>query len=98
MLPFHNVGLFSKPNRFGSARLGSACSVNEPLYQSVPYAGYNSLDCGRVMNNEFVTKREGSIVACCKVGCLESYLIFTLPESFYGPWYPYMPTGLTLKI
>ena len=22
MLPFHNVGLFSKPNRFGSARLG----------------------------------------------------------------------------
>ena len=31
MLPFHNVGLFSKPNRFGSVRLGSACSVNEPL-------------------------------------------------------------------
>jgi hypothetical protein len=26
MLPFHNVGLFSNPNRFGSAR-----SVNEPL-------------------------------------------------------------------
>ena len=24
MLPFHNVGLFSKPNRFGSARLGSS--------------------------------------------------------------------------
>jgi len=31
MRPFHNVGLFSKPNRFGSARLGSVCSVNEPL-------------------------------------------------------------------
>jgi hypothetical protein len=24
-LPFHNVGLFSKPNRFGSAGLGSQC-------------------------------------------------------------------------
>jgi len=32
MLPFHNVGLFSKPNRlgrFGSVRLGSPCSENE---------------------------------------------------------------------
>jgi hypothetical protein len=29
MLPFHNVGLFSKPNRFGSVRLGSAGSVNK---------------------------------------------------------------------
>jgi len=25
MFPFHNVGLFSKPNRFGSVRLGLQC-------------------------------------------------------------------------
>ena len=31
MLPFNNVGLFSKPNQFGSVRFGSAGSVNEPL-------------------------------------------------------------------
>ena len=36
MLPFHNVGLFSKPNRFGSVRLGSACSVNEPFSLATP--------------------------------------------------------------